>query len=99
MTVALLEPDVKSPAEITYEVYGGVHLAEHESIIKNHHLTYDITILPSMMLGKEYNKTIGHYHANIPGTTIDHPQLYEVLHDRGFFILPKIHLVFQNLTT
>ena len=99
MTVALMDPDVKAPAEITYEVYGGVHLAEHESIIQDNHLTYDITILPAMMLGREYNKTVGHYHANIPGTMIAHPELYEVLAGKGLFLLQKMDAKFENLIT
>ncbi len=99
MVPVLLDKDSKSPVTETYRVYRGVCLSEHEDLIKDNHLTYDVTILPAMMLGSEYNKTLGHYHANIPGTQIAHPELYEVLHGKGLFLLQKMDAEFKNLVT
>ena len=42
------------------------------------------------MLGKEFNKTLGHYHASIPGTNIAHPEVYEVLHGHALILLQKM---------
>ncbi|MBX4191205.1 MAG: hypothetical protein KW804_00155, partial [Candidatus Doudnabacteria bacterium] len=62
MIPVLLDSQSKAPAEITYKVTRGVCLAEHETVIADNHLTYDVTIVPPYMLGDEYNKTVGHYH-------------------------------------
>jgi glucose-6-phosphate isomerase, archaeal len=99
MRIAMLDPEAKVDSDLGYEVYGGVCLQEHESTLQDHHLTYDLTIVPPTMLGQEYNKTIGHYHANIPGTQIAHPELYEVLHGHGLFLLQKMDSEFKNLIT
>src|SRR4051812_27894436 len=73
MKPVLMDDSVKPEREETYYMYRNIYFdADHEKIVENH-LDYDITIVPPTMLGKEYNKTLGHYHANIPGTTIAHP--------------------------
>ena len=65
-------------------------LAENENdfakLIKND-LRYDITILRPQKLGKEFNKTLGHDHPIVPGTSITYPELYEVLEGKALFIL------------
>lgn len=93
----LLDQTAKAEADVLYNVYRGIHLPQDAEKIKAHHLTYDITILPPVMLGKEYNKTVGHYHANIPGLQVAHPELYEVLHGQGLFILQKMDEAFEKL--
>lgn len=50
-------------------------------------LRYDITIMFPMMLGKEFNKTLGHDHPVVPGTSITYPELYEVLEGEAIFLL------------
>jgi glucose-6-phosphate isomerase len=55
-------------------------------IIKND-LRYDITILRPQRLGKEFNKTLGHDHPIVPGTSITYPEIYEVLDGKAIFIL------------
>jgi glucose-6-phosphate isomerase, archaeal len=99
MQPVLLDSQTKAPAEITYNVTRGICLAEHEDIIKDNHLTYDVTIVPPYMLGDEFNKTVGHYHANIPGTNVAHPELYEVLHGKGLFLLQKMDADFKKVIT
>ncbi len=65
-------------------------LAENEidrrKIVEND-LRYDITIISSLMLGKEFNKTIGHDHPIVPGTDMTYPELYEVLEGEAIFLL------------
>ena len=46
-------------------------------------LVYDITVIPSRMLGEEFVKTKGHYH--IEG----HGELYMVLEGEAFFLMQK----------
>ena len=59
---------------------------EREKAI-NAGLRYDITILPPMMLGVEYNKTAGHDHPIVPQTNITYPEIYEVLSGKAIFLL------------
>lgn len=46
-------------------------------------LRYDITVIPSRMLGKEFNKTKGHEHSNKYG------ELYIVLEGEAIYLIQK----------
>jgi len=48
-------------------------------------LRYDITVILGKMLGKEFNKTKGHYHPNKYG------ELYIVLEGKAFYLMQKIN--------
>ena len=99
MTPVLADPDTKTDREELYYVYRGICLSEDKDKIAAAHLTYDITILPPIMLGQEYNKTVGHYHDNIPGSGIAHPEMWEVLAGHGLFLLQKMDAQYKNLIT
>ena len=45
-------------------------------------LRYDITILPALMLGQEFTKTLGHYHKNFG-------EFYVVLEGEAFYLIQK----------
>lgn len=49
---------------------------------------YDITVLPPARLGKEFTKTVGHYH-ELSGASghKSFPELYEVLHGTAHFLM------------
>jgi glucose-6-phosphate isomerase len=93
----LMDPKTLPPKEGLYFVYRGVAMPEDKDWIAANHLTYDITILPPMMLGAEFNKTIGHYHANIPGSEIAHPEMYEILNGKATILMQKMDHGFKNL--
>jgi glucose-6-phosphate isomerase len=68
-------------------------LARNDSdleLIKNHHLRYDITVIPPGMLGSEYIKTVGHYHPEVSGTDISYPEIYQVLEGSAIYLLQKV---------
>lgn len=46
-------------------------------------LRYDITIIPSQMLGEEFVKTKGHYHVG------DYGEIYIVLEGEGIYLMQK----------
>jgi len=54
--------------------------------IANNDLRYDITLFLPVMLGMEFNKTLGHDHPIVPGTSITYPELYEVLEGEAIFL-------------
>jgi glucose-6-phosphate isomerase len=55
--------------------------------IEDNDLRYDITLFLPVILGKEFNKTLGHDHPIVPGTAITYPELYEVLEGEAIFLL------------
>ncbi|WP_174589738.1 glucose-6-phosphate isomerase family protein [Methanocella conradii] len=59
------------------------------SIILDHRLRYDITVIPPNRLGAEYVKTAGHYHPLIEGTSYTYPEVYEVLRGTAHYLLQK----------
>lgn len=71
-----------------YYMYRDLYLsrADRESLIAQD-LRYDITIIPPNMLGREYVKTVGHYHPPVAGTSETYPELYEVLHGEALYLL------------
>ncbi len=93
----LKDRNITSPAEWTYLGYRQLFLPEHADLVKSQHLEYDLTIVPPLMLGEEFNKTIGHYHANIPGTEIAHPELYEVIQGHALFLIQKMDPEFKRV--
>lgn len=71
-----------------YFMYRGLWHAGDEEKIRENKLRYDITIIPSREMGKEYVKTKGHYHPEAaPG--ISYPEIYEVLEGEAHYLLQK----------
>lgn len=67
-------------------------LSENEETsekIKTANLRYDILDATPIFLGKEYNKTSGHYHSIVPGENLSYPELYEVKNGRVYYVLQK----------
>ena len=63
-----------------YFMYRGVHSIGD--------IRYDITVIPSIPMGKECPKTYGHYHpASKSG--IEFPEIYQVLNGSAVYILQK----------
>jgi len=63
---------------------------DREKIVKEN-LRYDITVMPNTMLGKEYNKTLGHGHPLVPETKLTYPEIYEVLSGKVVFLIQKFN--------
>jgi glucose-6-phosphate isomerase len=54
--------------------------------LRQHHIRYDITVIPARTLCGEYVKTKGHYHTMNPAGVL-YPEIYEVLEGRGHYLL------------
>lgn len=85
----LHEKGLTEPEELYY-MYRGVSLPEHKELWKENDLRYDLTLLRPEPLGKEFNKTIGHYHPLIPGTDLTYPEIYEVLYGEAYYLLQRV---------
>ncbi|HTX44282.1 MAG TPA: glucose-6-phosphate isomerase family protein [Methanocella sp.] len=73
-----------------YFMYRDLAMSKNDrSLIMDHHLRYDITVIPPHMLGIEYVKTAGHYHPCVEGTSCTYPEVYEVLHGMAHYLLQR----------
>ncbi len=100
MKPVLYDKKAEAPRNDMYHVYRGISFESDKDVIAQNHLEYDITIHPPVLIGnEEYNKTVGHYHANISGTSIAHPEMYEVLNGKALFLLQKMDADMKNLVT
>jgi glucose-6-phosphate isomerase len=50
-------------------------------------LRYDITVILPGAVGREFNKTVGHYHPLKRGTSLTYPEVYEVLSGQATYLL------------
>lgn len=81
----------KSPDIELYYMYRDLALDEDDRrIMKKENLRYDITIMPPKMLGREYIKTLGHYHPLIQRTRLSYAEIYEVLKGKAHYLLQKL---------
>jgi glucose-6-phosphate isomerase len=80
----------KTPNTEIYYMYRGLAKNEKDKqAIEKNDLRYDITVVPSKMLGAEFTKTIGHEHAMVPDTDMSYTEIYEVLEGEAIYLLQK----------
>lgn len=73
---------------VIYSMYRGFSLEGHSTIFKNKRARFDITVMADINLGKELNKTLGHYHPLAEGS-LSYPELYQVLYGEATYLLQK----------
>jgi len=71
-----------------YFMYRDFTRKEDKYLFDQYSIRFDITIIPPKSLGKEFNKTAGHFH---PDAKIGHsyPEVYEVMSGKGIYLLQK----------
>jgi len=89
MSDVLFDKSAKSPNEVYY-MYRDVYRKEDRGLIREYNLRYDITVIPPAMLGREFVKTLGHYHPEISGTGLTYPEVYEVLNGKAHYLLQRV---------
>lgn len=100
----VLSPDVRTVKQMRPVLAGAVNLMDSQGLYQMYResckpadqdafarrsLRYDITVVPPVMLGEEYNKTLGHYHPDSVRPPLSYPELYEVLHGTAHYLLQK----------
>ena len=85
----LLDPDCDGP-EVIYWMYRDICRPEDAALGEAHGLRYDLSAFRSVMLGREYMKTSGHYHPPIPGTRAAYPEVYEVLYGEALYVMQRV---------
>ena len=86
MKQVLLDKEAAAPKEL-YCMYRGVCLAEHAKKIFENNLRYDITVIPGAKIGKEFVKTLGHFHPKVFGANTCFPEVYEVISGTAHYLL------------
>ncbi|VVB68198.1 Glucose-6-phosphate isomerase [Candidatus Norongarragalina meridionalis] len=88
MKPVLMEPAEAdgAPSRIQYYMYRALTRDADEGIFKSTGLRYDVTVIPALPIGKEFNKTVGHYHADAsPG--LSYGEVYEVIAGEAHYLL------------
>ncbi|HMK48227.1 MAG TPA: glucose-6-phosphate isomerase family protein [Methanocella sp.] len=79
-----------APDQALYYMYRDLAMSRQDrSIIMDHALRYDITIIPPGTIGAEFIKTAGHYHPEIGQSGMTYPEVYEVLHGTAHYLLQR----------
>jgi len=80
--------DSADPAMSIYRVYRDIPIENPLDVPWVHELSYDITVMPPLMLGKEFVKTHGHNHSVGPGGAT-YAEIYEVLQGTVHVLLQR----------
>ncbi|MEW6622550.1 MAG: glucose-6-phosphate isomerase family protein [Bacillota bacterium] len=72
-----------------YYIYRNIYKKVDEDLFKEYNLRYDITVLHHGKVGKEYIKTIGHFHPLKNTCKETYPEYYEVLSGEAIFLLQR----------
>jgi glucose-6-phosphate isomerase len=86
----LMDAQAEFQRRIAYYMYRNVGLRRNLHDFSESHLKYDVTVMESGKIGREFIKTIGHYHPFKPGTATRYPEIYEVIYGHAMFIMQKI---------
>jgi glucose-6-phosphate isomerase len=97
MYTVLMEPESLPDRKDMYLMYRKVSRADDVAFMDRHKVRYDITVIPPSMIGQEFNKTTGHYHALKSGTHFAYPEIYQVLYGTGLFLIQKMDAQFKQL--
>lgn len=81
-----------------YYMFRDVKRKEDAALFENSRIRYDITVVPPMKIGNEFNKTYGHYH-EMATSKLSFPELYEVLHGEALYLLQKRQSIVSNEVT
>ena len=75
--------------DILYYRYKNVYFQQDEEVFKEYNLRYDITVLLPGKIGKEFMKTVGHFHPLKNTGKETYSEYCEVLSGEAIFLLQK----------
>lgn len=90
MRTLLLDRDYAQSASNRplYYMYRDLYQNQHQQVMKDHDLRFDITVLAHAPMGREYVKTKGHYHP-VAKKGVPYPELYAVLDGQAYYLLQR----------
>lgn len=86
----LLDRDYASTAgnRPLYYMYRDLYKESHLGTIREHNLRFDITVMTTPPIGREYVKTKGHYHP-VARKGVSYPEIYEVMEGQAHYLLQR----------
>ncbi len=72
--------------DVLYYMYRAAGLSVNPTIFEAHNMRYDVTMMVNYNLGKEFNKTFGHYHP-LAENDLSYPEIYELLYGEAMYVL------------
>lgn len=88
--VALDSIENGSPERIQYWMYNGVAQRRDRERISAAGLRYNLTVLLPHALGHERSKTLGHRHSKPLSSTLDYPEVCEVISGSAWFLFQML---------
>jgi len=82
----LYDQTVDEPKRL-YTLFNGVTLPDDRQSFAEAGLRYDLAVVPPIVLGEEYIKTLGHYHSMCRHADVRYAEAYEIIHGRARFLL------------
>ena len=71
-----------------YYMYRDFTRKEDKPLFIKYNIRFDITLIPPRSIGKEFNKTAGHFHPDAR-VGYSYPEAYEVMAGKGVYLLQK----------
>ncbi|MDK2821423.1 MAG: glucose-6-phosphate isomerase, archaeal [Clostridia bacterium] len=72
-----------------YYMYRGVCFKSDKELYEQNDIRYDITVILPGTIGREFIKTVGHFHPLKPHSSETYPEYYEVIDGEAIYILQK----------
>jgi glucose-6-phosphate isomerase len=90
MKSVLLDGTEGFSKHVVYHMYRNVGLKKDVDIFNKNRIRYDITVVENGTIGKEFVKTVGHYHPIKAGTNVRYTEIYEVLYGNALVVMQQI---------
>lgn len=85
----LYEKTTENGEKPLYYMYRGVSFKKDLEVFKKNNIRYDITVILPGKIGKEYIKTVGHFHPLKQNSTETYTEYYEVIDGDAIYLLQK----------
>lgn len=89
MRSVLMEPDAVAEDTELYYNFVLTNAGPHSHVFRRYNLTFACVLLPPLKIGREYVKTHGHYHPNMPGSSIAYPEVYTHYYGQLYLLLHR----------
>jgi glucose-6-phosphate isomerase len=89
MQAVLMEPQaISDEAEVYYNMKMR-SAGPYADIFGRYNLTFACVLLPPLKVGSEFVKTHGHYHPNMPGSSLSYPEVYTHYYGRLYLLMHR----------
>lgn len=89
MAEVILDQKIGQEKRPLYYIYRDIGYQTDRERFKKESLRYDLTVVLPNPIGKEFNKTKGHYHPPVPENEISYPEVYEVIYGQAFYLIQR----------